>query len=122
MASDPDPSSSTASKSCCCKFTMAAMGLILTLLTLLSSAVLIVLGVSLSDCDLACDGDTDGAELLNEGMYECDGAPPKGTCISRYWCTRPLMGQTDGFCRRLNGRRTWTKLRVLWTRSGQIIN
>lgn len=101
MASDPDPSSSTASKSCCCKFTMATMGLILTFLTLLSSAVLIFLGVSVSDCDLACDGDTDGAELLNEGVYECDGAVPEVA----YACT-----SGDSLVYYVQQAQTWEKI------------
>lgn len=57
----------------CCRSTLSILGFLFLALTILSSFALIRVGMELRDCDLTCTEDTDGAELLNEGYYDCNG-------------------------------------------------
>lgn len=58
----------------CYKATLAVLAFIMMAGTVICTGCLILLVIAVSNCDLTCHEDADGAELLNEGYYDCDGA------------------------------------------------
>eukprot|EP00892_Ulva_mutabilis_P007590 jgi/Ulvmu1/5202/UM210_0002.1 len=104
----------------CARIVLKAVIILGLAFTLLCCAALLYVSMGVSGCDITCNEGSDGAELLNEGYYECDGDTGCGPLTGLFYfmlaLTLPQIGLWLGLlgccCRRRRRRRAATKAAV----------